>query len=171
MIKRNELGQFYQEHYLSGLGAEVGCLRGEFSRHLSKYYKGVILCIDSFTGEPNMPDDPLVEDKCRKNIEGTKCELIKGFSVDVARATSDGLLDWVYIDADHTYKSVKEDLNAWFPKVRKGGVISGHDYVHYLKNGYTFGVIEAVDEFVKEHGYQLGELMDKGKFASWYFIK
>jgi hypothetical protein len=171
MIKRNELGQFYQEHYKTGVGAEVGCLRGEFSRYLSKFYKGEILGIDAFIGEANVPDDPLTKAKCLDNFIRTNCTLIEGFSVDVARTIEDESLDWVYIDADHTYHSVKEDLNIWFPKVRKGGVVSGHDYVNYSKNGYTFGVIEAVDEFVKEHGYALGELMDKGKFASWYFIK
>src|SRR3972149_4321531 len=102
MIKRNELGQFYQEHYLTGMGAEVGCLRGEFSSYLSRFYKGKILCIDPFIGEPNTPIDPLVEEKCKKNLEGTNCILVRGFSVEVAKSNlPDESLDWVYIDADH----------------------------------------------------------------------
>ena len=38
-------------------------------------------------------------------------------------------LDFIYIDARHDYKAVWDDLEAWFPKLRKGGLFSGHDYV------------------------------------------
>jgi len=169
--QRNQLGKIYQDHYQTGIGAEVGCLRGEFSRFLSSQYKGKILCIDAFIGEPGIPDDPLMEEKCRKNLEGTKCELIKGLSIDVAKTLLNESLDWVYIDADHRYEVVKADLEAWFPKVRKGGVISGHDYVKYENGETVFGVIEAVDEFCKKYGYKIEGLFDVGKFASWYFIK
>jgi len=62
-------------------------------------------------------------------------------------------LDFVYIDADHSYKSVKEDINAWAPKVREGGIVAGHDY--YLTRAGNIGVIAAVNEYVKEHGYSL----------------
>jgi len=170
MIKRNELGKFYQEHYLTGVGAEIGCLRGEFSRFLSKHYKGKILCVDNFVGELGVPYDSLTEEKCRKNLEGTRCRLIKDSSVNVANVVPTESLDWVYIDAGHSYEEVKVDLEAWFPKVRKGGVVSGHDYVDYVGDGFEFGVIKAVDEFCEEYGYKI-KLLDIGKFASWYFIK
>lgn len=170
MTKRGELGKFYQEHYLTGIGVEVGCLRGEFSRFLSRHYKGKILCIDNFVGELGMPDDPLAEEKCRRNLEGTRCELIKESSLSASEAISDGSLDWAYIDADHRYKAVRNDLRVWFPKVRKGGVFSGHDYINYGSGKNAFGVIRAVDEFCEEYGYKI-KLLDTGKFASWYFIK
>ena len=165
--ERRKLGKIYQDHYKTGIGAEIGCLRGEFSRFLSTQYKGKILSIDAFIGESNVPDDPLTEEKCRKNLEGTKCELIKGFSLDVAKTIDDGSLDWVYIDAEHSYNAVRADLKAWFSKVREKGIISGHDYVEYG----DFGVIKAVDEFCDKHKYKIEGLFDYGKFASWYFIK
>ena len=169
--ERKKLGKIYQDHYKTGIGAEVGCLRGEFSRFLSTQYQGKILSIDAFIGEPKIPDDPLTEEKCRKNLEGTKCELIKGLSLDVVKKIDDGSLDWIYIDADHEYEAVKADLEAWFPKVRNGGIISGHDYVKYESEESIFGVIEAVDEFCKKYGYKIEGLFDVGKFASWYFTK
>lgn len=61
-------------------------------------------------------------------------------SVDAARFIVDGSLDLVFIDADHSYESCKEDILVWLPKVRKGGVICGHDY------GWDPGVAQAVDE-------------------------
>jgi len=48
--------------------------------------------------------------------------------------------DMVFIDADHTYKAVKEDITLWKPLIRKGGILSGHDYGSYSE------VAEAVDE-------------------------
>ena len=60
----------------------------------------------------------------------------------------DAYFDFIYIDADHRYESTKADLTNWFPKLRKGGVIAGHDYVNKIcRNGDTFGVIQAVSEF------------------------
>jgi hypothetical protein len=53
-------------------------------------------------------------------------------------------LDFVYIDANHSYQSVKEDMELWFSKVKYGGILCGHDY----NNGEHDGVKRAVDEFV-----------------------
>jgi len=58
-------------------------------------------------------------------------------------------LDFVYIDAEHTYDACKADLHAWYPLIRPGGVISGHDY-----GGFP-GVTRAVDEFFAERGLEL----------------
>jgi len=185
MFRRGQLGEFYQEYYKTGVGAEVGCLRGKFSLMLSRSYKGKILAIDSFDEHEGMSYDkpfaltPLymekVERECRANLKGTNCEVIKGYSTEVAKTIPDESLDWVFIDADHRYEAIKADLEAWFPKVRKGGIMSGHDYKHYTiptpSGDHVFGVIEAVDEFCAKHGYKLDGLLDRKKFASWYFTK
>lgn len=169
--ERRRLAEIFEKYRKTGVGAEIGCLRGEFTKYISTIYQGRIFGIDAFVGEAGIPEDPLTEQKCIENFKGTKCELVKGFSVDVAKKMPNGTLDWIYIDADHSYKSVKEDLEAWYPKVRRGGIISGHDYVEYSNGGIDFGVIQAVDEFCLKHGYDIEEWFDKGKFASWYFIK
>lgn len=53
---------------------------------------------------------------------------IRSISWDGAKFYKDKSLDFVFIDASHDYESVKKDIEAWYPKVREGGVIAGHDY-------------------------------------------
>ena len=49
-------------------------------------------------------------------------------SVEASKLYKDGSLDFVFIDAMHTYDGVTADITAWMPKIRKGGVLAGHDY-------------------------------------------
>ena len=56
-------------------------------------------------------------------------------------------LDWVYIDGDHTHRAVLADLEAFYPKVRIGGIISGDDYAN--PGWWHDGVTTAVNEFVR----------------------
>ncbi len=67
---------------------------------------------------------------------------IKGLSWDMAKNFEDNSVDFVFIDAGHEYESVVKDINAWLPKIRKGGIISGHDYFN------PCGVKQAVDELI-----------------------
>lgn len=174
MTSRDELGKFFQEHYQTGLGAEVGCYLGDFSKTLAKDWQGEILAIDYFDPSDFLYTDKM-EERARENLKGTKCKVIKGQSVNVAQTIPDGSLDWVYIDANHTYATAKEDIAAWFPKVRKGGVVSGHDYIKdYYVNNILFGVDKAVDEFCEGNDYSIELIHDTvsgADFASWYFIK
>src|ERR1044072_5831765 len=57
-----------------------------------------------------------------------KIQLIISDSVAAARLFSDASLDWVHLDARHDYASVKADIEAWLPKLKAGGWLSGDDY-------------------------------------------
>ena len=63
-------------------------------------------------------------------------------TVDAAEYVPDGSLDFVFIDADHSYEAVAADIDAWRSKVKPGGILSGHDYGHIRFPG----VARAVDE-------------------------
>ncbi len=78
----------------------------------------------------------------RCNVADT-IEPLNMSSAEASRRYETGTLDFVLIDADHSYESVKNDLELWRPKVKKGGIICGDDF-----NAVDFpGVAKAVTEF------------------------
>lgn len=79
-----------------------------------------------------------------------KIKVIKSNSVDASTKFEDKSLDFIFIDACHEYECVLADLNAWYPKLKPGGWIAGHDY-------YTghYGVERAVNEFFYEKSENL----------------
>ena len=63
----------------------------------------------------------------RARPHGGRAVIIKARSVDAAQGIADGSLDCVFIDADHTEEAVTGEIRAWRPKIRAGGLLSGHD--------------------------------------------
>jgi len=70
---------------------------------------------------------------------GHVISMIQKPSTEASRLYDDASLDFVFIDADHSYEAVMDDLRSWLPKIKPGGVIAGHDY-------YWDGVGRAVRE-------------------------
>lgn len=101
-------------------------------------------------------------DTFKRNIEPVKDRIgiIRTLSWDGASNYSDESLDFVFIDAGHDYDSVKKDLTAWYPKVKQGGVLAGHDY------HYHCGVFPAVNEFFKNLNKNI-----KQEGACWIYEK
>jgi hypothetical protein len=71
---------------------------------------------------------------------GKRCSLLCISSEEAANLTFNECLDFVYIDADHSYLGCLRDLELWWPKIRPGGMLAGHDYGQ-------FGVTDALNEF------------------------
>ena len=67
---------------------------------------------------------------------------IRSTSIEAAATFEDNSLDFIFIDAAHDYENVKNDLNAWYPKLKPSGIFAGHDYIPNWP-----GVIQAVNEF------------------------
>ena len=63
-------------------------------------------------------------------------------------------IDVVYIDGDHSYDKVTQDINLWYPKVKENGFLCGHDYSKKPKHKHV-GVVQAVDEFVDFHNLEI----------------
>lgn len=67
---------------------------------------------------------------------------IRMTSLDAVSLYENRSLDFIFIDASHEYEDVKKDIIAWYPKLKLGGIIAGHDYTSYD------GVKQAVDEIL-----------------------
>lgn len=88
--------------------------------------------------------------------------------IEFVRKTSDAAadvlpnnLDFVYIDGSHEYKFVKRDIDLYYPKVKKGGIIGGHDFW-----ASQIGVCKAVLEFAEKHNLKL-----QGAITDWWIVK
>jgi len=86
---------------------------------------------------------PILYDIFSKNLESVKDYYtpIKEYSDKAAELYKNKSLDFVFIDAGHEYEFIHADIKAWLPKVKKGGVIAGHDI-------YAPGVKRAAEELV-----------------------
>lgn len=119
---------------------EVGSYAGISGELLAMYGK-VVYCCDIWEEYITPIERALLVKEhfdLVKNRNGNILE-IKKTSYEASKQFKNKSLDMVYIDADHSYESVKNDITYWMPKVKDGGVISGHDYC-------MDGVKIAVDE-------------------------
>ncbi len=80
-----------------------------------------------------------------------KVDIIVDYSIEAVKMFEDNYFDLVYIDADHTYEGVFEDLEAWYSKVREGGAIAGHDYINAVYDNGTYYTKDAIDDFVLKY--------------------
>jgi len=152
-IKRfHIINDFIRDHKLTR-GAEVGTGNGKTAMELLKKNPELVLIEVAYYPGPRHLDKKhpmycttgtakaLWEKRIRRYRNRIK--ILPFPSVTAAGRVKDASLDFVFIDADHSYECCLEDIKAWHPKVRAGGLICGHDY-HQRRFP---GVVQAVDEF------------------------
>ena len=113
-------------------------------------------CVDNFATPNNDQMSRILSkqggsvlESFQKNLIGSPVPLTvhRGDSVRVAESFADGSIDWCFIDASHDYESVRADIQAWSPKIKRGGVLAGHDY----DADTDPGVVRAVGELLPGH--------------------
>lgn len=134
-MKRHELMEKIVNERQCVKGAEIGVLHGGFTCHLLDTNPGLhMLAVDKWEQYP--PDHVLGAFDMEALYQGmaekaatydSRLTVLRGASVEMARQVDDGSLDFVFIDAEHDSESVTADIEAWAPKVRAGGFVSGHD--------------------------------------------
>jgi len=196
---RGELPGYLNSIGLIGDAVEVGVKEGHNSLYILSKWKGKKLhMVDPWVNQDKKiyadisnADDKTQEDRLRElkrklelNYRG-QYKLHRGYSVPVSKTFSNSSLDFVYIDARHDYEGALEDCEAWWPKLRVGGLIAGHDFVPdgNIKEG-SFGVQRAVKEFSDKMGVEIQTIATKkldtgrkepqyldGGWTTWYFHK
>lgn len=119
---------------------EIGSYRGESTQIINDCFANAIInAIDPYTP---YREDGSTYDLNKQGLELQEAEVEfdavclkfpnikknKAHSLDFVSSVPDQSLDFIYIDGDHSYEAVKKDIVAWIPKVKIGGVISGHDF-------------------------------------------
>ena len=161
---RDELPFLLNARGLTGSGAEIGVAYGEFSEHILKYWRGsklisidpwIEMAPEEYVDTCNQDQDSM--ERCyeiardRLSQFGDRSEIRRMTGHQAANDIPPHSLDFVYIDAQHSYEAVRSDIADWYPLIRPGGIIGGHDYNDGEFAQGTHGVRSAVDGFFREH--------------------
>lgn len=145
--------------------AEVGVWSGQFSRAIHRISQPrECYLVDpweylpeahkrhyrAFGADGQLYMDRLHDSVARSFRHAPEMKILRAYSHIAAAQFPDGYFDWVYIDGNHYYDYVKQDLEAWYPKIKKGGYLTGDDYFWQDEQGVG-GVEKAVQEFVGTH--------------------
>lgn len=171
---RDDLPEFFKQLGFK-TGAEIGVYKGEYTRQLAKAGLGVY-AIDAWAPYEDFDrlEDARIErqeelyQRAKKKFEPyNSITIIRKKSMDALKDFEDESLDFVYIDANHRLKFAVEDIYEWAKKVRKGGIVAGHDYIHfeeYPRKEQTWAKLlmharYAVDAYVRSY-----------RIKSWYLL-
>jgi predicted O-methyltransferase YrrM len=154
---------------LCNVAVEIGTFRGDFAHAFLLRWSGLMLyCIDPWEsvegyehqakilvnigGSSDRENDYVATMRKLDNWKH-RSTLVRASSEDAVVSFQDNSVDFVYIDGDHRYEMVKKDLALWWPKIRQGGVIAGHDIVcnNEHKGGWGPGIQRAVHEHFQEY--------------------
>ena len=159
------------------LGCEVGVLTGANSGCLLRAFPDLrLFMVDLYRehdeGGKKLSNTEKMLDALRAAAKATQFAAARRTflitdSVSASKLVVDGSLDFVFVDADHSYGGVIGDLDAWIGKVRSGGIVGGHDYGGMGDRRGRFGVKRAVDEFAGRKGYNV----ENEPGLVWWFVK
>ena len=156
-------------------GVEVGAYNGEHALVMKRNAPNInIILVDPYKHYPKEIYNDMANDAQHimdLRYEMVKCicdategmELWRMTSLEAAQKIEDNSLDFVYIDANHKYASVYEDILTWGPKVKKGGYICGHDFEWTCLETVCKAVLDTVGNF--------GDTLYVSKFSTDWFIR
>jgi len=183
------------------IGAEIGVETAAFSKYLletglfERLYSidpwaalipGVTQDGEQYYSENAMKTYLLAKDTLR--MYGDKSRVLRTESAKAVKYFEGATFDFIFLDGDHTEQGVALDLQTWWPKIKVGGMLAGHDYFDVEMDCGSgiisnFGVKTAVDRFVAENGLQLYIVEEPNdalqwlpaqelpQWASWYILK
>lgn len=161
LVDRRSLMAFLPK---GGIGAEIGVADGLFSKVLLEVCEPKALYLidpwqhieseamkDDASNVPQLAQDARYEQVKQWAAEIPEVVVYRHFSLVVAnQSMADNYFDWVHLDADHTQAG--KDAEAWWPNIKPGGWLTGHDYT---MAGEHITVKAQIDEFVAKHGLEL----------------
>ena len=135
------------------LGAEIGVKEGRFISYLLAQFPDLTMyAVDPWEDQPEGTEtygawdwSSIYRDYRKKTAPyRNRVRELWLYSVEASKKIEDQSLDFVFIDAQHDYEAVKQDIQLWRPKVKPGGLLSGHDYDPKFP-----GAMKAVNEMIE----------------------
>lgn len=151
-------------------GAEIGVRYGHYSQVLCAKNPGLkLLSIDPWAPYRKHSVEAMegTYQAAKARLEPYDATLIRKTSMEAVKDIPDESLDFVYIDAMHEFDPVMMDILHWAPKVRRGGIVAGHDYCWY----YQGGVVLAVDVYARAHNINPWYVTQLDREPSWFWVK
>lgn len=157
-VGRNDLAGLFKELGFK-VGAEVGTEKGIYSKVICEQNPELKLYgIDPWKSYRDYQEhrsqsklDGFYEET-KKTLAPYNVEIVKKFSMDAVKDFKPRSLDFVYIDGNHEFRYVVNDIVEWTRRVRHGGIVSGHDYRREKEGtGYRCHVVEAVQGYTKAY--------------------
>ncbi len=165
-------------------GAEIGVWKGHLSEYLLTYLPNIeqYLMVDRWVAAPEGSAYwQTVDKKARAdvatmtraknmatrltNFAADRRRILRLESGDAAMGVAEESLDFVFIDADHSHYGVSRDLRLWYPKLRPGGIMSGHD----IDQDHLPDVTVAVGDWLRERGFKESDL--RRGLHKTYFVR
>ena len=180
LTTRYDIGKVLDHMGLINMGAEIGVAFGEHAEIILDTCSikrlalidpwAYVPCEDPTGYADAIKDWDGCFEYCKNKMArfGSRVAIGRTTSVEAAASCADRSLDFVYIDANHMRPMIDNDLRAWWPKVRPGGIIGGHDYHMIDTPEYKCEVKAAVDEFFSG---QTIHTTTTDLDPSWYIIK
>lgn len=178
---RTQLGELLEHYGLKGHAVEIGNAEGRHAQVLiSQPAITKLYMIDAWqtlnqTGDGAYSqawhDNNWKEAHERVEPFKEKAVFLKGLSSEMIKEIPDDSLILAYVDGDHSFQGCLNDLRDIYPKVKKGGIISGHDYLNMF-----YGVNQAVSVFLSENGYSINDIHTTDEdgdtsMVSFWFVK
>jgi hypothetical protein len=189
LTTRNQLPLLLNEKGLLGTAVEVGTHQGDYaSIFLERWEGNMLVCVDPWHIPPGYEHQMkfLWGDKNRDNdfqtcmdrlsrYEGRYC-MMRMISVKASEHFEDHSLDFVYLDGDHRYKEVLKDLRAWWPKLKMGGILAGHDVImpnQSAEDDWPTGVQGALDAFfgLTTHHYDINLIVEEDGLPWSFYLE
>ena len=160
--------------------AEIGVFKGDFSEFILKMEPSEFNLVDPWVSIMDIPArwhaipqedmNSIKQDVVDRFSADSRVNIISKYSIDALNDIEDDSLNWIYLDANHSYPFVRQDLQNWWLKLKAGGFLCGNAYQDgdMQLRSLDFGVIPAVDDFLEQN---FDEVADFRTFKYQYLLE